>query len=124
VTLHPRAEIIALEGSERLEQVRYRCRIRDTEATIQSGHLFLFTGAEPNTDWLRSCGVSLDRKGFVLTGTDIGDGVIRSLPLQTSVDGVFAIGDARAGSVKRVAAAVGEGAAVVAQIHRFLSAER
>ena len=124
VTLHPRVEIIALEGSERLEQVRYRCRIRDTEATIQSSHLFLFTGADPHTDWLRSCGVSLDRKGFVLTGTDIADGGTRLLPLQTSVDGVFAIGDARAGSVKRVAAAVGEGAAVVAQIHRFLSAER
>jgi thioredoxin reductase (NADPH) len=124
VTLHPRVEIIALEGSERLDQVHYCCRIQDTEATIYSGHLFLFAGADPNTDWLRSCGVSLDRKGFVLTGTDIEDGGIQSPPLQTSVDGVFAIGDARAGSVKRVAAAVGEGAAVVAQIHRFLSAER
>jgi thioredoxin reductase (NADPH) len=122
VTLHPRVEITALEGSERLERIRYRCGVKDTEATMHAGHLFLFTGAEPNTGWLHSCGVSLDRRGFVLTGTDIGDGVIRSLPLQTNIDGVFAIGDVRAESTKRVAAAVGEGAAVIAQVHRFLSA--
>lgn len=122
VILHPRVEITALEGRERLEQVRYRCRISDTEAVIQCRNLFLFTGADPNTGWLHSCGVALDRKGFVLTGADIGTGMTQSLPLQTSVDGVFAIGDVRAGSTKRVAAAVGEGAAVVAQIHQFLSA--
>jgi thioredoxin reductase (NADPH) len=123
VTLHPRVEIAALEGAERLEQIRYRCRISETEASMPCRHLFLFTGATPNTRWLGSCGVSLDRKGFVLTGADIDDGVMRPLSLQTSVDGVFAIGDARAGSTKRVAAAVGEGAAVVAQVHRFLSAQ-
>jgi thioredoxin reductase (NADPH) len=124
VTLHPHVEITVLEGSERLEHIRYRCRISETEASIQCRNLFLFTGADPNTGWLRSCGVSLDRKGFVLTGADIDDGVTRPLPLQTSVDGVFAIGDARAGSTKRVSAAVGEGAAVIAQIHQFLSAQR
>lgn len=124
VTLHRRVEVTTLEGTERLEQVRYRHRISETSASIPCRHLFLFTGAKPNTDWLRSCSVSLDRKGFVLTGPDIVDGVVRPFPLQTSVEGVFAIGDARAGSTKRVAAAVGEGAAVVAQIHQFLRVDR
>ena len=78
-------------------------------------HLFLFVGADPNTRWLAGC-VDLDDKGFVRTGlSDL------ALPLQTSLPGVFAIGDVRAGSTKRVAAAVGEGAAVVSQIHSFLA---
>jgi thioredoxin reductase (NADPH) len=84
-------------------------------------HLFVFIGAEPNTGWLRTCGVSLDDKGFVLTGPDIPGAGLQSMSLQTSVPGVFAIGDVRSGSTKRVASAVGEGAAVVAQIHRMLS---
>ena len=67
-----------------------------------------------------TCGVSLDSKGFVLTGTDLGDGA-RSMPLQTSLAAVFAIGDVRSASTKRVASAVGEGAAVVAQIHSLLA---
>jgi thioredoxin reductase (NADPH) len=82
---------------------------------FESRHLFLFTGADPNTAWLRTCGVQLDAKGFVLTGAD------SACDLGTSVEGVYAIGDARAGSTKRVAAAVGEGAAVVAQIHQMLA---
>jgi thioredoxin reductase (NADPH) len=81
-------------------------------------HLFLFIGADPNTDWLSGSGVALDRKGFVLTGKD-ADGAGR--PLETSVPGVFAIGDVRSGSVKRVAAAVGEGAQAVATLHAFLA---
>jgi thioredoxin reductase (NADPH) len=82
-------------------------------------HLFLFIGAEPNTDWLSGSGVALDPKGFVLTGTDVaGD----HRPMETSRKGVFAIGDVRSGSVKRVAAAVGEGAQVVATLHGFLAA--
>jgi thioredoxin reductase (NADPH) len=81
------------------------------------GHLFLFIGAEPNTDWLSGSGVTLDAKGFVVTGAAaIGD---RGL-LETSRPGVFAIGDVRSGSVKRVAASVGEGAQVVAALHAFL----
>jgi thioredoxin reductase (NADPH) len=75
--------------------------------------LFLFIGADPNTDWLKDC-VDTDDKGFIVTG-----GGARSL--ETSLPGVFAIGDVRAGSTKRVAAAVGEGAAVVAQIHALLA---
>ena len=77
-------------------------------------HLFLFTGADPNTDWLEGSGIALDAKGFVLTGN--------GRPLQTSMHGVFAIGDVRSGSVKRVAASVGEGAQVVAALHDFLAA--
>jgi thioredoxin reductase (NADPH) len=81
-------------------------------------HLFLFIGAEPNTDWLAGSGVKLDGKGFVLSGEDAGSD---RHPLETSKRGVFAIGDVRAGSIKRVAAAVGEGAQVVAALHSYLA---
>jgi thioredoxin reductase (NADPH) len=92
-----------------------RCRLR---------HLFLFIGADPNTGWLKDC-VGLDSKGFVVTGapgaqSEAGPGRA-PLPLETNLPGVFAIGDVRSGSTKRVAAAVGEGAAVVAQIHSMLT---
>ncbi len=83
-------------------------------------HLFLFIGADPNAEWLGGC-VDADRQGFVLTGQS-GAATGPRLPLETSRRGVFAIGDVRAGSTKRVAAAVGEGAAVVAQIHGVLGA--
>jgi thioredoxin reductase (NADPH) len=86
----------------------------------------LFIGADPNASWLDQC-VDVDGKGFVVTGEKFADGngtIGRlPLPLETSRPGVFAIGDVRAGSTKRVAAAVGEGAAVVAQIHSALAAE-
>lgn len=82
-----------------------------------SRHLFLFIGADPNTLWLDGS-VALDGTGFVLTGERVGDG--ERLPLETSCPGIFAVGDVPAGSTKRVAAAVGEGAAVIAQIHSFL----
>ena len=82
-------------------------------------HVFLFIGADPNTDWLAGSGVALDAKGFVLTGTEAGGN--RRL-LETSRPGIFAIGDVRSGSVKRVAASVGEGAQVVAALHGFLAA--
>ena len=76
--------------------------------------LFSFIGAEPNTDWLAASGLKLDARGFVCTGADAGED---RLPLETSRRGVFAVGDVRAGSVKRVAAAVGDGAQVVAALH-------
>jgi thioredoxin reductase (NADPH) len=119
VTVHTRIELRALEGETRLERVHYR-GAGGIEGSMTAHHLFVFIGAEPNTSWLNTCGVTLDSKGFVLTGTDVPEAPLQTLSLQTSVEGVFAIGDVHSGSTKRVASAVGEGAAVVAQIHRFL----
>ncbi|MER9372318.1 FAD-dependent oxidoreductase [Mesorhizobium sp. M0491] len=110
-------EIEALEGEEgNLATVRWRNRANGAETTRSIRHLFLFIGADPNTDWLANCDVALDARGFVRTGSDIG-----SAQMETSRSGVFAIGDVRAGSVKRVAAAVGEGAQVVAALHAYLA---
>jgi len=114
------AEIAALEGRDGvLEAIRCRRLPSGEETRRQIRHLFLFIGADPNTGWLSQSDVALDAKGFVRTGADLGDG---HAPLQTSRNGVFAIGDVRAGSTKRVAAAVGEGAQVIATIHAFLAA--
>lgn len=110
-------EIEALEGDEgNLAAVRWRNRATGVETTRPIRHLFLFIGADPNTDWLANCDVALDAKGFVRTGAELG-----SAQMETSRSGVFAIGDVRAGSVKRVAAAVGEGAQVVAALHAYLA---
>jgi thioredoxin reductase (NADPH) len=112
--------ITALEGGDgMLEAVRWSQRGRADEVTRPLQHLFLFIGAQPNTDWLSGSGIALDHKGFVLTGTDTGE---NHTPLETSRRGVFAIGDVRAGSIKRVAAAVGEGAQVIAALHAALAA--
>ncbi len=120
VELVTRAAISGLEGSEgQLEAVRWRRRGSDEEVRRDIRHLFLFIGAAPNTEWLKDSGVALDAKGFVLTGAEAG--ADRRL-LETSRRGVFAIGDVRAASIKRVAAAVGEGAQVVATLHDFLVA--
>lgn len=110
-------EIFELNGKDGLlEDVRWRNRKTGAETQKDIRHLFLFIGAEPNTDWLASCDVMRDEKGFIRT--DVG----RTLqPLETSMEGVFAIGDVRAGSVKRVAASVGEGAQVVAALHAYLA---
>ena len=115
VELHVRTEVIALDGDRTrgLEAATFRDRTSGATRTVPLRHLFLFIGADPNAAWVKGC-VALDDKGFVLTGNS-------ALPLETSVPGVFAIGDVRAGSTKRVAAAVGEGAAVVAQIHGVLA---
>jgi thioredoxin reductase (NADPH) len=113
------ATIRGLEGRDGvLEAVRWRIGATGEEVRRPINHLFLFIGAEPNTDWLNGSGVSLDANGFVLTGEDAGGG--RHI-LETTQRGVFAIGDVRAKSVKRVAAAVGEGAQVVAALHGFLA---
>ena len=125
VELHTRTDIVGLEGEKGLTAVTFRNH--DTGATHRCSlrHLFLFIGADPNVGWLEGC-VATDKKGFVVTGAENTGKPINArpvLPLETSRPGVFAIGDIRAGSTKRVAAAVGEGAAVVAQIHRVLSAE-
>ncbi|WP_081715812.1 FAD-dependent oxidoreductase [Paraburkholderia mimosarum] len=119
VHVHGHSEIGALgEDASGLAGVRLKMPCPEGIDHFDARHLFLFTGADPNTGWLRACGVALDPHGFVLTGDN------ESCSLATSVEGVYAIGDARAGSTKRVAAAVGEGAAVVAQIHQRLAALR
>ena len=108
-------ELTALEGSETgLERVRWRGPAGEAEAAIR--HVFLFVGAEPASEWLSGCAVSLDDKGFVVTGAD------GAPTLATDRPGIFAVGDVRSGSVKRVGGAIGEGAAVVAQIHAHLAA--
>ena len=110
-------QINALEGADgMLQAVRWQ-QGASGEVRRSVRHLFLFIGADPNTGWLDGSGVALDRKGFVLTGAEAGN---RHL-LETNCPGVFAIGDVRSGSVKRVAASVGEGAQVVAALHDFLA---
>jgi thioredoxin reductase (NADPH) len=116
-------EVVALVGGEdgSLERVRWRSRLSGELQTVTSDNLFLFVGADPATGWLEGCGIRLDRAGFVLTGaaSENSDGQPTSA-LETSVPGVFAVGDVRSGSVKRVGAAIGEGAQVVAALHGFL----
>ena len=114
-----RAQVSGLEGRDGiLEAVRWRLGINGQEGRRPIRHLFLFIGAEPNTDWLAGSGVALDAKGFVLTGEDAAHD---RHPLETNRRGVFAIGDVRSKSIKRVAAAVGEGAQVVAALHSYLA---
>jgi thioredoxin reductase (NADPH) len=117
-------EVVALEGGpdSSLERVRWRSRLSGEESTADIRNLFLFVGADPATGWLGSCGVTLDRAGFVVTGAQSEQNQGRPVPpLETSVPGVFAVGDARSGSVKRVGGAIGEGAQVVAALHGFLA---
>jgi thioredoxin reductase (NADPH) len=115
------AEIAALEGeSEQLAAIRWRALASGEETRREVRQLFSFIGAEPNTDWLAASGLKLDARGFVCTGADAGEG---RLPLETSRSGVFAVGDVRADSVKRVAASVGDGAQVVASVHAYLACQ-
>ncbi|HKM71479.1 MAG TPA: NAD(P)/FAD-dependent oxidoreductase, partial [Stellaceae bacterium] len=122
IAARPNVEILtetmvtALEGQDGiLEAIRCRSHRSGEERKFAIRHLFLFIGADPNTGWLSRSGVVLDDKGFVCTGAN------NRRPLETNLPGVFAIGDLRSGSVKRVAAAVGEGAQVVAALHAFLA---
>jgi thioredoxin reductase (NADPH) len=119
-------EIVALHGSreKQLQRVRWRNNVTGEETEKPIRHVFCFIGAEPATGWLRDSGIALDAKNFVLTGSDVpsdarpsNNGSGRALPLETSVRGVFASGDVRSGSVKRVGAAIGEGAVVGAELH-------
>src|SRR5262249_30829802 len=124
------SELIQLEADDRgdLAAVRWRNHRTGLEAEAPVRQVFLFVGAEPATEWLNGCDVALDAKGFVKTGSDLNlEDLVRAgrrnVPraLETSVAGVFAVGDVRCGSVKRVGAAIGEGAAVVAQLHAYLA---
>lgn len=111
-------DVTGLEGKDGiLDAIRWRNGTSGDEMSRPIRHLFVFIGAEPNTDWLAGSEIDLDSKGFVLTGSDIGG---NNRPFETSQKGVFAIGDVRSGSVKRVAAAVGEGAQVVTMLHTEL----
>lgn len=115
-------EIVMIEGNgDDLQAVTWRDRSTGTATRREVRYLFSFIGAQPNTDWLQPSGIKLDGRGFILTGEEIADG---RLPMETSRTGVFAVGDVRACSVKRVAAAVGDGAQVVASIHAYLAKQR
>ncbi|APW40574.1 thioredoxin reductase [Rhodoferax koreense] len=120
IVLMPRTEVTALVGDAGGQLAEVECTNRETGATqaIATRNLFLFVGADPATRWLANGGVLLDAAGFVVTGGPAG----RHL-LESSIPGVFAVGDVRSGSVKRVGAAIGEGAQVVAALHAFLAAE-
>jgi thioredoxin reductase (NADPH) len=126
ITLRVRTEIVGLDGDTRLERVTWKCRDEPSSETRAIGHVFLMMGAIPNTAWLDGC-VSLDTHGFVRTGADLPSEDLDEWPLirpphpfETNRPGVFAVGDVRYGSVKRVASAVGEGSACVQSIHRHL----
>ena len=113
-------EVVALDGDAEagLSRVTVRSRLSGEDETSEIRNLFLFVGADPATDWLADCGVTLDRGGFVLTGVPANGRAVQAL--ETTVPGVYAVGDVRSGSVKRVGGAIGEGAQVVAALHGFL----
>jgi thioredoxin reductase (NADPH) len=119
ITLHTQTEITALAGDGYLRRVTWTRRDTGASETRPVGNLFVMIGAEPNTDWLRSC-LDLDPKGFVVTGQDRA-GLALASPFATTTPGVFAVGDVRSGSVKRVASGVGEGSVVVSAVHQFLN---
>jgi thioredoxin reductase (NADPH) len=129
ITLHTQTEIVALEGRDQLERVQWRNNTTGDTAWHDIRHVFVMTGAVPASRWLDGC-VALDDKGFVLTGNDIPhealDGArwLSGRPpylLETSLPGVFAVGDVRAGNIKRVASAVGEGSIAISFVHQVLS---
>ncbi len=129
IELHTNTEIEHVEGDTHLERVTWFDSARSVETTVDVRHVFLMTGASPNTTWLDGCLV-LDEKGFVKTGTDLSDEELGAtvwpmertpFHFETSLPGVFAVGDVRAGSTKRVAAAVGEGSACVQLVHKVLA---
>jgi thioredoxin reductase (NADPH) len=110
------AEVVGLRGGEHLEAVTVRDANTGETRDIETRALFIMVGAAPNTAWLANL-VELDAKGFVRTGAEFG----ADSPFATSQPGIFAVGDIRAGSVKRVASAVGEGSVVVSKVWEFLN---
>ncbi len=124
IRLLKETEITVLGGdpARHLESVTWVCRSSGEEETCPIRNLFLFIGADPETRWVQPCRLALDRSGFVLTGAAVPGAAPGKPPLEASLPGIFAIGDVRAGSVKRVGGAIGEGAAVVAAIHATLAA--
>jgi thioredoxin reductase (NADPH) len=129
IDLRPNTEISALEGSQHLERVGWRNNQTQQEETHDIRHLFVMTGATPNSRWLQNC-VAVDAAGFIKTGSNLSkeDLATAQWPLvrpphllETSLPGVFAVGDVRGGNIKRVASAVGEGSIAIAFVHQFLS---
>jgi thioredoxin reductase (NADPH) len=110
ITVHPRSQLTSVRGEDRLTDLTWRDGRRHQDVHLKAGGLFLMIGALPSTTWLHDVGVGLDDKGFVTTHG----------AFETSVPGLFAVGDVRAGSVKRVASAVGEGSVVISAVHSFL----
>jgi thioredoxin reductase (NADPH) len=128
IEVHKHTEIEAVEGDRHLERVRWRNKTEGTVETRDIRHVFVMTGADPCTGWLAGC-VAMDTKGFIKTGPDLSpeDLATARWPLarppyllETSLPGVFAVGDVRGGNIKRVASAVGEGSIAVAFVHRVL----
>ncbi|HEX6703506.1 MAG TPA: FAD-dependent oxidoreductase [Albitalea sp.] len=124
ISLRPHTEITGLRGElpGGLAGLTWRDHASGVENHCDTRNVFLFVGAEPETGWLDGCGVAVDAHGFVLTGAATASGGGARAPLESSVPGVFAVGDVRSGSVKRVGGAIGEGAAAVAMIHQHLAA--
>ena len=122
ITLHTGCEVTAVEGDRVLRHVSWTCRDDGKTTRIACGNLFVMIGAVPNTDWLDGC-LDRDRQGFIVTGGQV-PGAYPQSPYETSRSGVYAVGDVRAGSVKRVASAVGEGSVVVQAIHGWLESLR
>lgn len=127
ITLHTHTEIIQLIGDNKLKQVVWKNRHSGDTRELDVRYVFLMIGAVPNTSWLKDSGVTLDENGFACTGIDVinnNDWPLNHRPpltLETSVPGIFAVGDVRANSVKRVTSAVGEGGMAINSVHRYLS---
>jgi thioredoxin reductase (NADPH) len=128
IEVHYCTEIVGLEGDSQLERVIWQNKITGERSTHDIRHVFIMAGATPHTDWLKGC-LALDKKGFILTGRDLDPVVdefkwpLERAPfmLETSLPGVFAVGDVRSGNVKRVASAVGEGSISIHLVHRVLA---
>jgi len=125
ITVVPNSEVVDGNGEGWLKEVVVADRTTGERRTVPTDGLFVMIGAQPHTDWLPT-EVARDRWGFLLTGTDIRDGGVWLLDRppsahETSIPGLFAVGDVRSGSVKRVASAVGEGSVVVSEVHQYLA---
>lgn len=126
IELHLKTEIVGLEGGAHLERIAWQNKTSGETSIHEIRHLFIMAGASPRTEWLQGC-IALDEKGFILTGRDLETGTsgwAQARPphmLETSLPGVFAVGDVRSGNVKRVASAVGEGAIAIHLVHRALA---